>query len=267
MKFIRAFNESQQQFFISAVYGRCDVDKSTRIILFDPFEEAFVCRNEYETDEQGYARYLYDTVKFEQRDYGHFEGAHLLRFKRFAREQGFDADRMSFFQGWPAVLKNKEFLLRIFQDGRVPLNETDMEVRSLEGTDGWTYLSTEAEAVDFLHRVYGFHDGYMEQICYDGASLSLLIDAHQWAGMWVELCFEGCVSANLRPSQEGHPGGALWGCSALDIGNCHVFFALDSAVTEKEDHNHEDNVTWITSIAVKWRETEPKGDKDHAAIG
>lgn len=256
MQYIRIYNKERGAYYISAVYGRCDVfGYPARLILFDPFVQTFILLPEAEKHAEGYLNLIYDQVLFSQEDFVHIKGAQLLAFKRYAREQGFDADGMSFFQGSPEVLRHKDFLLRVLRDGRVPLGEADIPVQPLTGTDGWTYLHTPEDAAAFMRRVYGFHDCTLEEMRYDGASLSLTIDAREWADMWVELCFEGNVDMNLRHSYA--PNTSLWGISAMDIGNCHVFFSLDSEITEKEAAEPDSGVTWVTSIAVKWRKIEP----------
>ncbi len=43
MHYVRAFNQKQHAYYISAVYGRCDAyRRPIPLILFDPYEDAFI---------------------------------------------------------------------------------------------------------------------------------------------------------------------------------------------------------------------------------
>ncbi len=266
MNYIRVFNKEHGAYFISAVYGRCDMDdRSVALILFDPFENAFILHDERRKDAQGYWRLCYDTVISSDEDFEHITGAALLPFKRYARGYTLKFDEMSFFQGWRAILDDHPFLLRVLTEGRVPRAETDLPVRSLEGRDGWCYLHTTEEANAFMKQVYHFHDACLEELRYDGASLSMLINAEEWANMWVELCFEGCVDANIRHAVDESNVYILCHISTLQIGCCATFFALDEDITDGLSEPVGEDVTWIRSIAVKWRKVEPPPEDEGEA--
>ncbi len=266
MHYVRAFNQEHKAYYISVVYGRCDVYKyPITLILFDPYADAFILQNESWKDEEGIWHPYCNTVVFTDEDYEDITGAKLLPFKRYARGYTMELDDFTFFQGWPAVLNNHSFLLRILTEGVVPRTETDLPMRPLEGTDGWTYLHTAEEAHAYMKQVYGFHDAYMEEIRYDGASMSMIINAEEWAGMWVELCFEGTVNANIRHGYDDgnpwKPAGACYNVSTLQIGNCSVFFALDEEIADGLTGEVPEGTMWVRSIAVKWRRI-PSRDGD-----
>ncbi len=257
MQFVRAFNQAHNAYFFSAVYGRCDIYKRPiALILFDPYADAFILRDESRKDEGGYWHANCTTVVFTDEDYAHITGAKLLPFKHYARGYTTELDDFTFFQGWPSVLDNHSFLLRILTEGVVPRTETDLPVRPLEGTDGWTYLHTAEEARAFMKQVYGFHDACMEELRYDGASMSVIINAEEWSGMWVELCFEGQVNANIRhwyDDDQWRPAGACYNVSTLQVGNCAVFFALDEEIADGLFETPPNDMTWVKALAVKWR--------------
>ncbi len=97
MHYIRAFNKKHNAYYISAVYGRCDIYRHpVQLILYDPYEDAFILQEESWKNEEGYWRPYCNTVVFTDEDYEHLTGARLLPFKHYARGYTMELDDFTF---------------------------------------------------------------------------------------------------------------------------------------------------------------------------
>ncbi len=249
--YVCVYDGKNQRHYRSMVYGLMNTGYYERAIVMNPLEENFVLVSYLEKD-GGKLTPMYQHINCCRADWIACERDLLLRLRKYCQDREEDFPVVS-LTGYPEVLSDEPFLLRLLKDGYVPVSEASIAVRENEDADQWNYIRTQKDADELMAEFMGFHDSTLDQLIYEEeygkTQLTVRFDNSGWFGI-IELCFEGLIALNLRPPLENESR-ELFSASFF-VEEDHVFWADDEI--QKEDINHPG--TFVKALSGKWRRVE-----------
>lgn len=152
--------------------------------------------------------------------------------------------------GYRDICENFEFLCDILENRSLPVNKSDIVIRTLPDTEDWQYILTQDDADEFMKLFVGFHDSTLKKLTYEEvqatSSAITIFDNSAWYGI-VEICFEKIVAINIRPEEENLEPYIY--DATLIVNNEGVFWA--DSYMEAEDTSYDG--TYIKALSMKWR--------------
>lgn len=245
---IRVFDRENNRYYKSIVYGVVN-DLSDAIVL-NPYTECFELAPHFDTSGILYGP-LYEIIQPERKEWVAGAAADLQKLQDLFGDRA-----VNFLYGYEDVVGNYDFLLALLQQKPVEKAAAGIQFRSPEDEAQWNYIRTQEDADAFLKLFEGFHDSTLDQLSYeeDGIGtrkLTAVFDNSGWYGV-AELCFEGLIAMNLRPTQENRCRDIY--CASLLVKDESIFW-------EEEAFNQEGS--YIKALNLKWRKIgEAKGIND-----
>ena len=246
--FARVYNKEYDKFYKSIVYGTINSGYFEKSIFFNPFTESFELVDYFDENKK-YFKPLYEIINPSKENWVYYNGNDLLNFKSYCKEYGY-TEEIQLFCGYDDVFKNFSFILRLLQDKIIKLKDSNVKIRYNEDINKWNYIKTQEDANSMMHLLFGFHDSVIEKALYEEdnfhRTITITLDNSGWYGI-VELCFEGVIAMNLRPSPVNFSREIYYGC--LLVKDECIYWADDSL--KEEDMNYQG--TFIKALNLKWR--------------
>lgn len=253
--FVRAYDKQGNTYYKSMVYALINTGYYEEAIVFNPMTEAFELVR-YLERRNGQLTPLYEVINNSRSGWVTYEKDFLLKLRKYCETYGY-TEPLTCFSGYGEVFGNFDFMLRILQDGCVSREDTALELREPEDAADWNYIKTQEDADAFLKAFVCFHDSVLVRAEYTNNNkyqntLFATFDNSGWYGI-AELCFEGLLSLNLRPSGENYTPELYEGC--LIVKDACIFWA-DSCL-EEEDLTYTGS--YIKALNLKWRKMNKGG--------
>lgn len=192
---------------------------------------------------------LYKIINPSRENWISYDRNYLLNFKNYCRESGY-TEEIALFCGYDDVFKNFDFMLRLFLDRKIKLEDSNIAIRYNEDINEWNYIKTQDDADSLIYLLLGFHDSVIQKALYEEdyshTTITITLYNSSWYGI-VELCFEGVIAMNLRPPQENFSREIYFGCLLVKD---ECIYWLDDNL-EEEDMNYQG--TFIKALNLKWR--------------
>lgn len=246
--FARAYDKLEKRYYKSMVYGLINSGYYEQAILFNPYISKFELVEYFDKDIPE-LNTLYECINSNTSEWITYEKTFLLKLKKYCKDNNFSYE-IKLFRGYKEVFDNFEFMLKILQNKKVSLEETNIKVKVNEDIDKWNYIRNQGDANDFMRIFAGFHDSTLDKLIYEEdygkTQLKVQFDNSTWYGV-VELCFEGLITLNLKGLGENCTR-EIYGATLI-INDESVFWADDEL--ENEDYNYIG--TYIKALNLKWR--------------
>lgn len=246
--YVRAYDKLEKRYYKSIVYGIINTGYYEQAILFNPFMKCYELIEYFDKDKE-VLNPMNECINSNTGEWISYERTYLLKLKKFLKERGFNGD-ISLFKGYKEVFDQFEFMLRILQDRKVTIEDTNLKVKDNEDTNEWKYIRNQEDADEFMRMFVYFHDSTLDKLTYEEAysktQLKVCFDNSGWYGV-VELCFEGLIALNLRAPAENHSR-EIYGATLI-IKDESVYWA--DGDLEDEDFNYIG--TYIKALNLKWR--------------
>jgi len=245
---VRAYDEENGRFYVSAVYAKLNSGEDEQVVLFDPKENCFVLVKCIDENRIYKSFPAYEYVNEETNDWTRCDENLLTELQKLWQKFGV-GKKLNSCEGYRDVLEDSEFITKIFRNKKVASNDTGQKTK--DGFSRWNHIRTQEDADKFMELFYGFHDATLEKLVYDsgkygGNRVKAVFENYCWFGR-VELYFEGLTDLHLSPYEEVYINEISDG--TLLVTNGYVFWA-DKAL-ETEDLNYEGD--YIRARSLKWR--------------
>lgn len=247
--FVRVFDKKKNIYYKSMVYATVGIGWFLQYIVLNPHSHDFELVD-YLDKSSSPAKPIVEIIQPDHKDFIVYHGAQILKYKHFCKVNRHQIVDVKQIMGYPDVLENKAFLANILVNRVVPVDTARIHIRSLEDTEDWNYILTQADADDFMKKFVGFHDSTLDKIHYSetdsSATVNAVFDNSCWFGV-VELCFEGVQMLKIMPAAEN--------CSreifeaSLIVENESVFWA--DSYMEKPNSSYEGSI--VKALNLKWR--------------
>ena len=249
--YCRVFDQVSQTWYRSIVYGIFSTGQDDTYIVLNPQTDCFELVPQF-PDGDDLQPPLAALIQCDQQGWACMTGALLLPLKRHLREKGLECP-FDFLFGYPEVCRCMPLLADLIGGHDAPAARYDIPRFGLTDTDVWHYLHTQADADALMRRYDGFHDAFLVSLLYQEASGATRIDykepgpvqifatydiPHEFG--YIELCFEGVLTAQLQPPLE-HRDRAIF-CATLKVTEEAILWA-----------EGEEETTCIKSLSMKWR--------------
>lgn len=164
--FVRSYDEVEKKYYKSIVYGLIDSEEHNYAILFNPYINCFelVLYRDYKRKD---SEQLYECINSNTDDWVYYERTFLLKLKRYFKENKCKGE-ITRFGGYKEVFNNFEFMLKIFRDEKVLLEETSIRIRDNNDIDKWTYIRNQEDADEFSELIVNFNSIYKELYIING---------------------------------------------------------------------------------------------------
>jgi len=242
--FVRVHDSENGRYYKSVSYGQLDIGWFEYAIVLDPYADRFRLVRYLEKVEGGIVP-VFEVIQPERADWVEADKAELLR-------SGLQSEGrpVEYFSGYADVVGNLGFLARLLAEGSVGVSEAGVQLRGLPDAQEWNYIATQEDADAFMELFAGFHDSLLNKLVYEEdcqiRKVTAIFDNTAWYGV-AELCFEGLVAMNLRPSQENYDNYIMGG--TLIVKDECIFWADDWL--KEEDLSHTGS--YIKALNLKWR--------------
>ena len=247
--YARVFDKKQNTYFKSIVYATVGTGWFLQYIVLNPHAHTFELVDYLDKSTEPY-KPLVEIIQAEHDAFIVHDGSQLLRYKHFCMTNGYPFTPITQITGYADVLDHYAFLADILSNRSVPVDTYQITIRDLTDTAEWNYITTQAEADEFMKIFAGFHDSTLEKISYCESShiavANAIFDNSGWFGV-AELCFEAVQMLKIMPAAENYMRN-LYEATLL-IEDERVFWA--DTYMEKPDCTFDCSI--ITALSLKWR--------------
>ena len=246
--FVRVFDKANHRYYKSMVYCGINYGYYQQYVVVNPYTDCFELVD-YLDKSDGGLRALVETIQAERDDWVGHENVLLQKCKAYCQKHSKEI-KLDLLVGYRDVCENIAFLTAILKRKSVPVSEAGISLRSLPDSGVWNYIQTQADVDAFLEAFAGFHDSTLDKLIYeesdDNTKVTATFDNSSWYGI-VELCFEGVLAINIRPSGENYSREIME--ATLLIQDETVFWA--DQYMEQEDLSYDGS--FIKALNLKWR--------------
>ena len=233
--FVRVFDQSENRYYKSIVYGIVNIGYDECAILLNPYRQAFELVDYFQKAEQTMPLTpMYEVINADTTDWVLDQNASVSRF-----------------HGYQDVWDDVSFMMKMLEGKKAAVEDVSFQIRKHADADKWKYIQTQEEADAFMKEFAGFHDATLDKLVYEEdygrRQITAVFDNSCWYGV-AELCFEGVIAARLSPYAETHSR-EIFDASLFVQDEC-VHWA-DAYLTYEELPEYEG--TWIKALNLKWR--------------
>ena len=246
--FVRVKDKKHNNYYKSMVYCLINTGYYEKAILFNPFTRCFELIDCLDKESKDLCP-LYECINNNRDNWISHKNAYLLKIKKFFKCKEFEAS-IQLLQGYPEVINDYAFILKMLKYQEVALSETTQEIRNNEDEQEWNYIRNQDDADEFMKLFVGFHDATLDKMSYEEnystRQLNVIFDNSGWYGV-VELCFEGLLRMNLRAFSENYSREIY--NATLKVSDETVYWADGETISD----NYQFNGTWIKALNLKWK--------------
>jgi hypothetical protein len=246
--FVRVYDKPNSRYYKSLVYGTIGEGWFLQYIVLNPMDNCFELVDYLDKSKEP-AQPLVEIIQRNNDDFKVYENALLLKYKHYCKKNGksMDIERL---WGYSDVCENFDFIADINENKAVSAAKYSIQLRQLSDKDEWNYIQTQEDSNEFMKLFAGFHDSVLDKLVYDEeygyTRVTAIFDNSGWYGI-VELCFEGLLELNIRPTKENYDRYIYEG--TMLVKNETVFWA--DGHLENVDLTYDGS--YIKAMNLKWR--------------